>query len=50
MSYDDPWHVAVLRAVRRGDQWLVRPDRELIMFSGTSLLFQRMHEEESPPE
>jgi hypothetical protein len=50
VSYEDPWHVAVLRAVRRGDQWLVRPDRELAMFSGTSLLFQRMHEEEGPPE
>ena len=50
VSYEDPWHVTVLRLVRRGDQWLVRPDRELIMFTGTSLLFQRMNEEESPPK
>ena len=50
IRYDDPWHVTVVRVVRRGDQWLVRPDRELLMFSGTSVLFDRMHEEQRPPE
>lgn len=50
IRYDDPWHVTVVRVVRRGDQWLVRPDRELLMFSGTSVLFDRMHEEQGPPE
>lgn len=50
ISYDDPWHVTVLRAVRRGDRWLLRPDRELVVFTGTSILFQRMLDEQGPPE
>ena len=27
MRDDDPWHVIVLRVVRRADEWLVRPGR-----------------------
>ena len=50
ISYDDPWHVTVLRAVRRGDQWFIRPNHELVMFTGTSLLFQRMLDDQGPPE
>lgn len=50
MRGDDPWHVTVLRVVRRGDQWLVRPDRELSIFSGVSVLLDRMHEEQGAPE
>lgn len=49
IEYTDPWHAHLLRAIRRADRWLVRPDREIMMFSGTSILFSRLHDQ-IPPE
>jgi hypothetical protein len=49
IHYTDPLHAEILRAVRRGNRWLVRPDNNIIMFSGVSVLLSRMHQA-TPPE